>query len=91
MIPKGNLKGWTDNTMGKRKRTKGLTMFCQTLHRKLNIEQQCHFHLSSNLLLGFFFYCLHFSKYVQCSIFLIKYAYKMKTVLSYILDIITPV
>jgi len=42
-IPKGSLKtvNWkrTDNTMAKRKRTKGQTTIYKTYHRNLKIEQ----------------------------------------------------
>jgi len=31
---------WTDKTMAKTKQNKGQTVVDQTLHRKLNVEQQ---------------------------------------------------
>jgi hypothetical protein len=37
-----DILAWTDNTMDKRKRTKGQTTIFRTLHRKLKIEQHEH-------------------------------------------------
>ena len=33
------IRRWTDNTMAKRKGTKGQTLICKALHRRLKIEQ----------------------------------------------------
>ena len=38
----------TDNTMAKRKRAKGQTTICKTLHRKLKIEQHEYQSLNSD-------------------------------------------
>jgi hypothetical protein len=39
IIRSANLKKISGNTVTKRKRTKGQTMICKILHRKLKIEQ----------------------------------------------------